>query len=158
MYFMLKYHDSIVETTPTIELWYQLLCAQDCDRRWKNVAICNIYKRKLVKQRSNTKIKKNDKRIQHGSAKSAYVHREKTWESFVNKFYIRDLTFSLIPNRVLFTFSLNPSRLQGIPFLFTPSPTFLFALAYYIFLVLLLTRLQPLFIEFYNTNSIRTMR
>jgi len=99
--------------------------------------ICNTCKRKLVKQNSNTKIKREITReFNVVRPNSPYAHGERTWESFINKLAIRDIIFYLILTRV-FIFLLNPSRLQQYSFSFCTVTYFSFALTFFFLLVLL---------------------
>jgi len=51
----------------------------------------------------------------------AYVHGERTWESFINKLGIRNLTFLLISQEYAFSLNLHLDN-KSIPSLFALSP------------------------------------
>ena len=93
-----------------------------------------------------------------------YIHGEGTWESFINKLDVKRSNLPLDATKV-FTFILSLDLDYKIfSSLYAPSHCsyFLASLVFFtffcVFSVPYNTRLQPLFIEFYNTTPIWTMR
>ena len=89
----------------------------------------------------------------------AYVHRERIWKSFINKLDIKRSNFPLDPTKV-FTFSLNIDLEEYTFSLCTLTLLLPFLVSYDLFYLRLIHNdgLQLLFIGFYNTTPIWTMR